>query len=222
VGLVEKAVEDGLGEGGVGHGAVPGVDGHLTGDEDGAALGALFDDLEEVAALLDRGGGEEEVVEDEQGDALELGEDARVAAVGVGDGEIVEQAWGAGVEGGVSLSDGGMGEGAAEVGLAAAGGAGDKQVLVVLDPSRLGEAEDDGAVESAGSAEVDVLDGGGVAEAGGLEAGLEAAAVAPVGLAVDEQAEAVLEAELEVLGVLELLAQCSAVAMAPRPTASSF
>ena len=63
VGLVEEAVEHGLGQGGVGHGAVPGVDRQLTGDQGGAELSAVLDDLQEIATLLDGGRGEQEVIE---------------------------------------------------------------------------------------------------------------------------------------------------------------
>jgi len=71
----------------------------------------------------------------------------------------------------------------------------------------LGEAEDLGAVQAAGVAEVDVLDGRGEPQPGGLEAALDAAA-GPVGqLAVDEQAEAFVEAESGVAGLLVLLGE---------------
>ena len=64
-----------------------------------------------------------------------------------------------------------------------------------------------GAVQAAGVAEVDVLDGGGDAQPGCLEAALDAAA-GPVGeLAVDEQAEAFVEAEPGVAGLLVLLGE---------------
>jgi hypothetical protein len=64
MGLVEEAVEDRLGERGVGHDLVPGVDEQLTGDDGGAKLGAVLDDLQQATALLGRGGAQEEVVKD--------------------------------------------------------------------------------------------------------------------------------------------------------------
>ena len=65
----------------------------------------------------------------------------------------------------------------------------------LADPVRLGQGEDLGAVQAAGVAEVDVLDGGGGAQLGGLEAALQPPAGRVGELAVDEQAEALLEAE---------------------------
>jgi len=77
----------------------------------------------------------------------------------------------------------------------------------VFCPVRLGQVQDAGAVQAAGVAEVDVLDGRGEPQPGGLEAALDAAA-GPVGqLAVDEQAEAFVEAEPGVAGLLVLLGE---------------
>ncbi len=74
-----------------------------------------------------------------------------------------------------------------------AGVAGDEQVLGSPDPTAVGEVGEDGAVDAAGRAQVGVLDAGGVAESRELQPGGETAAVAFGGLAVDEQAEALLE-----------------------------
>ncbi len=52
MGVVDEAVEDGVGEGGVADDVVPSVDGDLAGDHGGAAAVAFLDDLEEIAALL--------------------------------------------------------------------------------------------------------------------------------------------------------------------------
>lgn len=61
VGLVEEPVEDRLGQGGIRQGRVPGVDGKQPGHQGGAQLGAVLDDLEQIATLLDGGRGQEEV-----------------------------------------------------------------------------------------------------------------------------------------------------------------
>ncbi|MBB6375761.1 hypothetical protein BKA01_002983 [Pseudonocardia eucalypti] len=53
-----------------------------------------------------------------------------------------------------------MGERAGDVGLSAAGRAGNQQVTVLSDPAGLREVQDLGAVETAWAVEVDVLDTG--------------------------------------------------------------
>ena len=52
IGVVDEAVEDGVGDGGIADDFVPVVDGHLAGDDGRAALVAVLDDLEEIAALV--------------------------------------------------------------------------------------------------------------------------------------------------------------------------
>src|SRR5262249_55022378 len=122
--------------------------------------------------------------------------------------EVVEQARGTDVEGGVTLTHRGMGQGTADVALAAAGGAGQEQVLVGAHPAGLGQAQDHRAVETAGRAEVDVLHDRLVAEGGGLVPGGHPATLTPAQLTVDEQAKPVLEGEVVILGGLfELLAE---------------
>ena len=91
------------------------------------------------------------------------------AAVGAGDGEVVEQARAAQVEGGVAAADGGVGQGASQEGLAQPGGADDDHAVVGVDPVRLGEGEDLGALQAAVAAEVEVFDGGGEAQLGRLQ-----------------------------------------------------
>jgi hypothetical protein len=94
VGLMEKPVEHRLGQGGVSHGAVPGGDRELAGDERGAELGPVLDDLQAIAALLDGRRGEQEVIQHEERNPLELDEQPLVATVAAADREIVEEPWG--------------------------------------------------------------------------------------------------------------------------------
>ena len=50
MGVVDEAVEDGVGIGGIADEVVPLIDGDLAGDERGAAAVALFEDFEEIVA----------------------------------------------------------------------------------------------------------------------------------------------------------------------------
>ena len=52
MGVVDQAVEDGVGDGGIADDLVPTIDRELAGDDDRAGLIAVFDDLQQIAALL--------------------------------------------------------------------------------------------------------------------------------------------------------------------------
>jgi hypothetical protein len=52
IGIVNEAVEDSVGDGGIADDFIPVVDGDLAGDDGRAALVAVLDDLEEIAALI--------------------------------------------------------------------------------------------------------------------------------------------------------------------------
>ena len=63
---MDEAVEDGVGEGRVAEQFMPLSQGKLAGDEGGARGVAVFEEFEEVAAVLGVELGEAEVVEDEE------------------------------------------------------------------------------------------------------------------------------------------------------------
>jgi hypothetical protein len=76
-----------------------------------------------------------------------------------------------------------------------AAGSGDQQVLAVGDPLTACKMLEQGAVEAARGAVVDVLDHGVLAQLGAAQPCLGALGVAPGGLALDQEREALLEAE---------------------------
>lgn len=51
VGVMDEAIKDGVGEGGVPDSLVPVLDRQLAGDDGGAAAVAVFEDFEQVAPL---------------------------------------------------------------------------------------------------------------------------------------------------------------------------
>ena len=67
--IVDNAVEDGVGEGGLGDQIVLAVDRDLDGDQSGAAAVAVFDDFLHVAALLGTERFEAPIIEDQELDA---------------------------------------------------------------------------------------------------------------------------------------------------------
>jgi hypothetical protein len=91
VGVVDEAVEDGVGERRIADDIVPVFDRDLAGDDGGGAAVAIVDDFEQVAALVGGHRREPPVIEDEQLDAGEAGEETAVAAVAAGECERLEQ-----------------------------------------------------------------------------------------------------------------------------------
>jgi len=71
VGVVDEAVEDGVGDGGVGDRLVPVIDRQLAGHDGRAAIVPIVDDLQQIATLLLRQRGEPPVVEDQKLDACQ-------------------------------------------------------------------------------------------------------------------------------------------------------
>jgi len=87
-----EPVEDGFSECGVGEQFVPGVYGELRGDHGGASVDAIFEDFQEVGGLVAQEGRETKVVDNQDVDASEGGQDAGIASVGPCRCEVVEEA----------------------------------------------------------------------------------------------------------------------------------
>ena len=158
--VVEEAVADGIGEGGIVEVRVPLRDRQLAGDDGGAGAGAILEDFEEVLAVRGVERREGEVVEDQDVDARQPREPAGVGAVSAGEHELVEEPRRPPVERTGAVATGLVGERAGEEGLARAGGAGDEDVLVFGDPATGRELADLGAIEPAAGRVVEVFQGG--------------------------------------------------------------
>jgi len=89
-----------------------------------------------------------------------------------------------------------LGEGAGEIGLADAGRSGDQAVLAVANPLAGGEREDERAVEAAGCAEVEILQGRLLTMARLAEAQSKLVVLPFGGFAVHQEAQPLLEGEL--------------------------
>jgi len=74
VGVVDEAVEDGIGEGRLADHLVPGLYGELAGDQRRARAVAVFDDLHQVAALTGGKAIRAPVVEDQETGTRKLAE----------------------------------------------------------------------------------------------------------------------------------------------------
>jgi hypothetical protein len=89
--VVDDAIEDGVGIGGLADQLVPLVDGDLAGDDRRSAAVAFFENLEQVMTSGGIERLEPPVVEDKQLHAAECALDAGIATIAAGEREIGEQ-----------------------------------------------------------------------------------------------------------------------------------
>jgi len=95
---VHDAVQRRVGQGGVSNDLVPAADRDLAGDQQRAAVVAVVNDLEQIATLLGIERLRPPIIDDQEPDAFECGEQPRQAALAARLGQIAEQAAGALIE----------------------------------------------------------------------------------------------------------------------------
>jgi hypothetical protein len=100
VGVVNDAVEDGVGEGRDADQLVPAGDRNLAGDDERAFVVAVFDDFQEIAGLVGAERLRSPIIQDEQFYAGERSQQPGVARIAMRDGEVREETGNAGVENG--------------------------------------------------------------------------------------------------------------------------
>ena len=88
VSVMDQAIEDGIGVGGITDQRVPLIDGKLAGDDGGVVAVAVLEDLQQVVASGGIERFEAPVVEDEDIDAAEGAKETRVAAIAARQSEI--------------------------------------------------------------------------------------------------------------------------------------
>ena len=197
VGVMNKPVQDGVSEGGFVDDVMPGLDGKLAGNDGGAGAVAVLDDFHEIPALSGGQAVGSPVVEDQHVGPDELAEQPGKAAVAMGQLKVAEEARQPVVEDALSVPAGTLTKRAGKPGLANAAGSGDQQILVLRDPAAEGELLEQTPVELAWGAEVHVLDAGtDMAGLGCPHPAPEFLRAAAGGLAVDQQAEPVVMAEV--------------------------
>ena len=104
--IVNEAVEDAVGDGGIADLIVPVSQGNLTGQDSGAGGVTVVADFQEVAALRVGQRSHRPIIHDQHVDAGDPVQKFSEAAVDAGDGEIAQQAWGASIESGEAIADG--------------------------------------------------------------------------------------------------------------------
>ena len=184
-----------LGDGRVGDHLVPVIDRQLTGHDGRAAIVPVVDDLQQVATLIVRQGGEPPVVEDQEFDACQALEQPAMTAVAACQRQSIKQPWHALIGHGAIVATGFVTERTGKPALADSGRADDDQVLMPIDPVAVGELLEQCLVEPAWRLHVDVLDDRRLAQTGELEPGGEPLVLAFDGLAVDHHRNALFEGE---------------------------
>ena len=159
MGIVNDAIQDGVGQSGIPDQGMPAVHRDLAGDQSGAAAVAVFDDFKHVAALLGAERFEAPIIEDQQLDAAEGAHQPGIAAVAAGQREVGEQLWDALIEHRAVVAARLVAEGTSQPAFADPGRPFDNQVLRLVDPATGDQGLEQRSVETAGGAIIDVLDG---------------------------------------------------------------
>jgi hypothetical protein len=200
MGAMDDPVENGVGQGGIANHLVPAIDRELAGDQQGSPVVAIVDNFEQIAALVGIERFRPPIIDDQQAGAFERVHQPRQPTFAARLGEIGEQARSTLVEHRKALAAGLVAESASQPRLADAGRADQRQMMMLTDPLAGRKPEEEGAVEAAVGAEIDVLDDGRLAQPGLSQAAGEPLVLAAGRLAIDEQSEPILATEFAGIG----------------------
>ena len=198
--VMDETVQDGVGVGGIADRGVPAVHRKLTGQNDGAAIVPVVDDLHEIAAL---GRGQvyhRPIVQNQDADSADLAHQPAHAIAEPGDGEIIEQPRQTRVQHAVPLAGGLIAQRTGNPAFARPGFPGHDQMAVFADPAAGEQIADHALVQAARRLHVEVLEAGGLTQARLSQTG-EQGRVGAIGrLAVDQQGELVGKIQLAAIG----------------------
>jgi hypothetical protein len=164
VGVVNEAIADGVGVGGIADDLMPGRHGKLRGNDRRSAPIALFEDFEEVVTGAGVEWFEPEVVENEQIGATQGFDEARMAAVAACERQLFAELGPAVIDDRAIVTAGLLADGASEPTFSGSARTDEGEIVVGVDPLTHSELLEQGAVEPARSAVIYVLDARGLAE----------------------------------------------------------
>jgi hypothetical protein len=98
VGVVDEAIENGVGDRGVPNGSMPGIHGELTCDDGGCAAVAVLEDFEQIAAFCGGEHRQSPIIQNQKLSAAEAFEEPGVTSVAARQRERLEQPWNAMIE----------------------------------------------------------------------------------------------------------------------------
>src|SRR6266699_7196073 len=133
------------------------------------------------------------IIEDEELNAAKGFEQAAIATVTTCEGERLEQARDAMILDRTIVAGSFVAEGTGNPALAEPGCPGDEQVLIAVDPVAACEPGENGAVDAARDAQIDIFHACALAQRGELEARRKTPGVTFGSFAIDEQSDALLE-----------------------------
>jgi len=137
--VVNDAIENGIGVGGIADQLVPFVDRDLAGDDRRSAAITFFEDFEEIMAGCGIERLKSPIIEDEKLHAAEGAQQAGVRAIAAREREVGEQLGNALVEDGSIVATGLVAESACEPTFADPGWPAQDQILMHIDPVTCGE-----------------------------------------------------------------------------------
>ena len=151
VGVVDEAIKDCVGHGGVADDFVPAVDGQLAGDNDRASFISVLDNLKQITALVGVERLWPPVIKNEQIETSDSAQHLGVTAIGAAECEGGEETRHAMVRNCEVVSASLVAEGASEPALADAAWPGNEEIMSCPDPVASGSSDErraDGAPRS--------------------------------------------------------------------------
>ncbi len=192
MGVVDQAIQDGIGQGRIPDLGVPFIHQELGSHESGAEAVTIFEKFQKVPALIVGQGGQAPVIQDDQLGFRQGGQELGITPIPFGDLKVLEETGETEIANRVALSTGFVGQRTSHEGFTASGRAGNEDIVVLSDPVAGTQLGDQGFIQAAGMAEVDILQGRLLAQPGLMETGFQTA-IFPVGyFPIDEQTQAFL------------------------------
>ena len=112
MGVVDQAIQDSIGQGGIPDLGVPFIHRELRGHEGGAEAVTIFEELQEIPALFVGQGGYSPVIQGEQIGFRQGGQELGITPIPFGDLKVLEETGETEIANRVALSTGFMGQGA--------------------------------------------------------------------------------------------------------------
>ena len=174
---MNQPVKDRISECGVADAVVPFFGRQLAGSQCGAYPVAVFQDFQQVTAVLCGQCDKIPVIEDQDMRFRQGGEELGIASIPLSDCHVLQESGQAQVQGCVAVPAGCVCQGTGQPGFAHAGGAGDEDIEVFADPLAGGQRLYQGFVQSPRMAIVDILQGGIMLESGVTESSIQCSLV---------------------------------------------